>query len=288
MIRNLRQGKATGKFTPDNDEEPAPSYRIKTGKDYALGGAGLKLARAIEHINELHKLCEVFADPNFCSMQVKDNGNGGVSWFFGTPKDVPANIPVLIGEVAHQIRSCLDHLIFHFAAPEAGKEHEVQMPICTSAKAFRNAKRRMPGIEIGSDVHMAIKSIQPYLRRSRPDNWLLWQVAVINNWDKHRSLPVTALAVTESNFRVNTSKKEGKLREGAITGVVEAGKQFSSPIPMDAPANSQVETKIELSIEPVFQYGLHQDIAGQPYNRILNNVVRLVAADILPRFDRLL
>jgi hypothetical protein len=95
-------------------------------------------------------------------------------------------IPILIGEIAYNLKSALDYLVYKLARLDSGSEQEgTQFPIVSAQKDWpSNVRRRLKGL---NDPHIArIEGLQPY-------NGIDWtgRLRDINNPDKHRHLTVT-------------------------------------------------------------------------------------------------
>ncbi len=245
--------------------------------------------RAVTHINDLNQACKPLKKSDFYDVRAEMNEQGSVIWRFGQQKPVPHEIPILIGEIAHQIRSSLDHILFAIAKPVAGKENRVQMPICETAESFAEAHQRrgrMPGIEVGSDRFRVIESIQPYLRRSRPENWILWQISQINNWDKHRMMAVTGNMVSDNLVEV-TSADGYSFKKPADGGMVKSGDKISEIESRDLPREVELDIKAKFQVEPVFGEGIDPSLDGAPFQRIVAQAAKFMLDEVFPRFDQL-
>jgi len=94
----------------------------------------------------------------------------------------------LVGDLAHNLMSALDHLICQLAVAE-GKEidcERTEFPVCIrdDPESQRYIRSKTTGLATG-DVDR-IRDLQPYKRGKRQDK--LWLLNRINNIDKHRRL----------------------------------------------------------------------------------------------------
>ena len=98
----------------------------------------------------------------------------------------PARIPVLVGEIAYNLRSALDYLIFELAKLDSGiPQKGTQFPIVNTPKQFASntTTARLNGV---SAAHVAV------IERLQPYNGVDWPKFLrdISNPDKHREFVV--------------------------------------------------------------------------------------------------
>src|SRR5689334_3895041 len=109
--------------------------------DY-LVGCWAKLDRAEENIQNLdHEIAEFLQSGISCEInaQHRESTNEYVFIASGESK-TPARFAVLAGEIVHQLRSSLDHLIQALVFRNGGTESDkCQFPICTKKEAFKRA-----------------------------------------------------------------------------------------------------------------------------------------------------
>jgi hypothetical protein len=95
----------------------------------------------------------------------------------------------MAGDVLHNLRSALDHLVYHLALvadPDASDDvlRKVAFPIGKSLEDYRTLRtRKMEGV-IESRAVEFIDSLKPY----KSGNEALWRLNEANNIDKHRKL----------------------------------------------------------------------------------------------------
>jgi len=114
-------------------------------------------------------------------------------------KPVPLRLSVIFGEIIHNLRSALDHLVCRLVEGYGGAaKHHHSFPIHTAEVDFirdvlcRDKKRRPPsplkGIPVGSDVWALIEGAQPYKRGNAAKDHPLYILNDFWNGDKHRVL----------------------------------------------------------------------------------------------------
>ena len=101
-------------------------------------------------------------------------------WSFALGSQIPPDIPVMIGEVLHNIRSSLDQLMCAIASNYSGTSKDTYFPFSKEADSLdsqiKQKCRRLPGA--ANDL---IRKWRPY----KGGNDLLWFLHDLNRSDKH-------------------------------------------------------------------------------------------------------
>jgi hypothetical protein len=111
---------------------------------------------------------------------------------------VPPRFAVLVGEVAHHLRSSLDHLVWQLVCHESGEERttSTEFPIFknrpVAAKQVARFEQKIRGVN--PRVADRIKAIQPY-QQAEPEEDPLWLVYELDRIDKQRLLIATVAKV---------------------------------------------------------------------------------------------
>jgi hypothetical protein len=105
---------------------------------------------------------------------------------------VPKRFSVLTGEIVHHLRSCLDHIVWHFSSTVAKRDHAIRLefPIFRDPPTQREQPRydgKVQGIS-NSRVRALIEQLQPYHRGPDAINDPLCIVHDMDRFDKHREL----------------------------------------------------------------------------------------------------
>jgi hypothetical protein len=151
-----------------------------------LDGVEAKIARARAHLESLHRAAgRLFADQPIRFDLVPDRQEG---WFLVRPDFVaepPHSLGVGIGDVVHNLRSALDHLVWQLSLGQTAKpSRQTQFPITDNASAFRDQCFRIAWLP--PDQQAMIESVQPYNRGGPASNLRL--LRELSNADKHRVL----------------------------------------------------------------------------------------------------
>jgi hypothetical protein len=250
-----------------------------------LAGITWKLWRAHQHLDALHEAVKGFFQTDFYRTVREQDRKGRLVERVIEVDPMPPVWGVLVSDLAHQLRSTLDHLLVAVARPNAGEESKLQFPICSTREAWRNAQWRMPGTT--RDIRRAIDEVQPYHRRKWPDTLLLAQLREISNWDKHHTLLASAAFTEVQNLAVSarggtsvrsTQTFRGRIEPGAVLTRVEVG---------PSRVGAEVHTKRDIGFLDVFEKGCPREVRGKPIRTTLANIGDFVEGQILPRFERL-
>src|SRR5262245_6557401 len=107
-----------------------------------------KIRRANSHGTKADEL--FMSEPGFHEAILEPDGNGGFVYRVISVAEFPITFSIFIGEAAHQLRSCLDYLLFMFCNPTTDREERsVQFPLVDAPEFFDETKGRMPGIRGG-------------------------------------------------------------------------------------------------------------------------------------------
>jgi hypothetical protein len=181
---------------------------------HPLDGPRFKIRRAVSQIETLRK-----ADTDFRALAdyrviVAEPNSKGTEYALRALINVlpPPDLGLCIGEIAHQLRSALDGLVYQlerlrYPAPKAGTRVRTQFPIFERRRIKgcreQGGKKRCNGpkprhfvcnggpemIERLCPCHQrAIKRLQPYQRGTKGKRNPLYLLQELNNADKHRLL----------------------------------------------------------------------------------------------------
>ncbi|MGP0102093.1 MAG: hypothetical protein ACLPUT_10820 [Solirubrobacteraceae bacterium] len=156
-----------------------------------IAGCRAKIDRAEEAIEEMGGKWRAWVDSNPYPSRVEADrqvGEHHIYFDFGATR-IPPVFAVLLGEIAHDMRSALDHLVWREAVEALGREptddeaRDISFPIYRTRVKFKKSKVQR---YVDPDAWTVIERHQPYDRgkpkRSKSLELLHW----INRIDKHR------------------------------------------------------------------------------------------------------
>jgi hypothetical protein len=205
----------------------------------------VKVDRAYKHLVDLQLAYACFFRPPdpYEIIPEDDPKTGERTFYLRIHKEIPSEFSALIGDIAHNLRSALDHLAWHLvqispAFPKA-KDREIYFPIFEDASEYQKGKMRK--IQGMSDTAIqAIDDIKPYgrLDKSNPmagiGNLALYWLNAIDLQDKHRLLiPAWAAAPGHSLTKSKRAEVANVLR--VAFGSEDAPVMGPSLIPSNLP-----------------------------------------------------
>lgn len=174
-------------------------------------------------------------------------------------KEPPDSWSITLGEIIHNLRSALDHLVYEASAPDENGEPltGTEYPIFIDKGLFRErAARRIRGLN--DATHAFVEEHQPFANDDPEITPYLWLLHQLSNTDKHRLLNVIAIAHTLSDIQVTYSvgttplTSEHLIEQSSVNARLENGAEYCAfwtkePLPADAHVN--MNTKIAIEIE---------------------------------------
>jgi hypothetical protein len=186
--------------------------------EYPLDGCWTKIKWANNHLHALDAEIAAWAKANAQPPLGEFYPEANVHVFWWNIPDPPLDWGVRIGDVVHNLRSALDHLVWQLSAtPKAGTRGN-QFPIFKAkpTEGFDKKTRDTSLYGVPGPIRAKIESLQPYVRdpKAIKDNHLVI-LNRLSNRDKHQLVPV--LAITHGPF----SGQSGAFGAGEDSGPIE-------------------------------------------------------------------
>jgi hypothetical protein len=149
---------------------------------------GVKIERANKHFDELEAAAQSLGEATFKLISLDHKPETGKPFLNIRPLNIyPPEIPAIAGDIAHNLRSALDHLAFHLVHVGVGFGEtppktwaDIQFPIFNSLNSYEAGKgRRIQGAR--REAIEAIDRLKPY----KGGNHALWLLRNLDNTDKH-------------------------------------------------------------------------------------------------------
>jgi hypothetical protein len=164
---------------------------------HPLDGPTSKILRAYEHLKKLRTETETFIKENKHHIVIGERhvDTAYYSLRAKVSKPPPIEWGVVVGEIAHDLRSALDGIVWQLVIlngtdPSTLRGRKPQFPIFLIKEAesrpcyMRDGKPRIHG-RITDKQEALIEWLQPY-NRPNPNGDALWLLHELNNADKHR------------------------------------------------------------------------------------------------------
>src|SRR5277367_435406 len=169
--------------------------KISLSTSHPFVGIAEKLNRSNENIRNLESEIAAFFDESKYPLLSDDNQKViSEAVEYHRSRQIPPRFSILSGEIIHHLRSCLDHLIWHFSDVtyrETSKNRKfIEFPILEKppSDVSTQYERKIQGIT-NTAVRSLIEECQPY-KRPNPNESLLLAVHSMDIVDKHRELVI--------------------------------------------------------------------------------------------------
>ena len=164
--------------------------------------ANAKLNRANEHLQLLIGEIESFRNRETHTVTRHDYAerrpDAVVSeWVVKVVEPPPERWSAVLGDLIHNLRSALDHIVWGLSGPNPTYPKAVSFPVFqTRAEFNRQTGRSLADVSVPARAE--IEALQPYNNTDYPvDLHPLWLVRELSNVDKHRALNVVLNMVHE-------------------------------------------------------------------------------------------
>jgi len=181
-----------------------------------LIGVLAKIERANKHIMDLEREVSAFIEDNpgrellACDT---DPETGDIIYRVKYNRPIPIAIQLIAGDIAHNLRSALDHLVWQLVEAGGGRPNGfTALPVCKDTEHFQSRKTTKKVAGIAPEAKRLVELMQPY---NALDNMLL-AITEVNNFDKHRLLFVVAKKITATRVGIG-ERTAASLPPGAGT-----------------------------------------------------------------------
>lgn len=162
----------------------------------------MKIDRARSHVDALAvDIIRFMKTKNYTVEEVPDFQAGEKTAFYRVTKPFPDEWPVIIGEIAHNLRSALDHSIYELTVMETGNPLDnTEFPVFedeTKYSALKNNGQptRISGLfkirGISARAQTVVRDLQPFefqKQRGKGNESVVSLVHHLNRIDKHQTL----------------------------------------------------------------------------------------------------
>lgn len=193
-------------------------------QDHPLAGIWSKIERANETINNLNSEINALINGDDYKIVSKLNDDATECIVSAFGPDPPLRLSVLVGEIVHQFRSSLDHLIWALVIENKNNPtHFHQYPICDTPEKFEYAIEKGNLEGISGSAKKIVESRQPYKKTKNIEKNFLYTLRELNNIDKHRLLIIFTTSMAKAQklgIGSNTPKKGEKRNNVEITHII--------------------------------------------------------------------
>ena len=158
------------------------------------GDPRVKLEWANDHIGQLDRRIVEFVNGGACKIVEETDAQTGEAVTrvnFTIP--LPTDIPCLAGDILHNLRAALDHLMYRLLPPttDVQEQRRRAFPIGRDGQHYQNGERSRRMQALRPDLTQRIDQMEPY---QGGRGHAIWQLHELNVIDKHRLLLTVGLA----------------------------------------------------------------------------------------------
>ena len=167
-----------------------------------LPSALLKINRAKEKIDDLQVALEDFLKSEPYKVTADNNPQTGQkAWRVTRCDEIPARIPIIAGEVVHDLRTALDYVAFQlFTAGlycSSSSERDISFPVSADVTKHESKLARIVNTS-RNDIAQAFDALKAY---KGGNGHAFWAINELDNISKHRMLLTAGVAIEAIDFR---------------------------------------------------------------------------------------
>lgn len=272
-----------------------------------LHGALLKFRRGRHHGQVIQIFIQQFLNTNPYQIvpEPDPKANDRVIFRAKVREQPPLEWGPIIGDVAHNWRSTLDHIAWQLVKVRGnGKtSNRTQFPIFdedpfippkpSDSRKLKDRRRRARDRFNGQVAGMCpddvalIKRLQPYKRRKGPQGHPLSILGRLSNWDKHNELALTGQTLRGCRLRFeNRHNARFQLIDVKPPGLFKDGTELARGIMIEDAPNATMDVNLKCGFDIAFEEGPPLDGLGVKEVLIkMGYYVSLVLLRFKARFD---
>ena len=271
---------------------------MPTSRD--LAGAYSKLERAEHHINDLSGCIDLFlAQQPFKLIAHYRRKAGEIAYRVKTKKSIPPELPLILGDAVHNLRTALDMMLFVMARERSPSPSNIQFPF-----PRKDSDDALTGAINNGQVKFAGKKVEEAIRRLNPSpsgNPILSGIHSLDIRDKHhllilsRGIPrfvgdtLSALINARPKLNVPVAcSGVARLEIGAGGAILMAAPEDQDILKVATrfATRSLADSQEEAKVQPAFAITFGK---GQPFaDRTILEVLRDAARNVRTALDCLI
>ncbi len=190
-----------------------------------------KLKRAEENINNLYsEMDRFFQESDYPTFPENDPELRLKAIEYHSNLTIPPRFSVLTGEIVHHLRSCFDHLVWHFSVGPIKNPRQVEFPVFKERPVNQDRcaayERKVQGV-MDSSVRALIEGLQPY-NATDPVDSPLQLIHDFDIVDKHQGLILCVRAKARALPREMRGELECYQREHPELDTAQVASHFKA------------------------------------------------------------
>lgn len=219
---------------------------------HPLDGARLKLDRARAHIVGVEAAVVAYLQTQPVqveNIEERDGNQRHIQWIATAAHEPPADLGVLVGEWAHNVRGALDYTVYELVRRATGDDDPrwTQFPIVLEEPRYAEQERqRLHGAPAWSLP--VFRGLQPFNDGAEAPWHPLAILADISNRDKHRLVHTAAMQIAGSQARVSGTSMFRIHRLAQNPGAVEGERVILDALLDTDGDDFQIELNVQVSV----------------------------------------
>ncbi len=265
-----------------------------------------KLRRARGHLEDLNTRNENFFKKDHYTAITEEDPEGGPNSFqvrvIADPPD--KDFPVTAGDVLHNLRGTLDHLVYTMAVKAAAPKpisqdiaQNSEFPIIgdINAKGRAGSGSRMFKVAravklqgIPPKAQTIIEGLQPYTRGNDFKTHPLWALHELSNIDKHRTLLVGTMSNAAAMLLPDQSFNYTFIRD--ITPIYGVLLEPEAVIVRYAAVPTDPSQKMQVKFDPILHivFNCRSSVDGENTLGVLFKIAEFVENQVIPPLKKFL
>jgi hypothetical protein len=174
--------------------------RVEIAPRHQLYSAAFKIERARQELDALDLEIEAFLSDDTYRVSEEVDTDKGLKVYRVEPLVAPpsARWGVFVGEIVHNLRSALDHIVWQLALLKTKTEspHKgTSFPIFTVDNSWSQGMIDASLKDVPDDAKQVIKTFQPYNAGDAAESHALWILHSLWNTDKHQTVQALPFAL---------------------------------------------------------------------------------------------
>jgi hypothetical protein len=217
---------------------------------HVLDGARLKLERARAHLTDVGTKVAAYMGTGPIAvenLEERDGNRRHIRWVATAATAPPADLGVIVGEWAHNVRGALDYTVYELVRRETGGDDPrwTQFPVVVDEGRYDDQERtRLRGAPAWSLP--VLRGLQPFNDGDEAPWHPLAILTDVSNRDKHRLVHTAAMQIAGSQARVIDASAIHAL--GQNPGVAEGERVILEAVVDVADDDTQFNIELDLQL----------------------------------------